>query len=60
MGFFNRRGYYKHHVYCPNCNNNIGVEIKRGTKVNDYCKDRECYVCGCKPIKDGKKPETYY
>ena len=60
MGFFNKKGHYRHYIYCPNCKRNMRVEIKKGTTADNYCKERDCPRCGCKPIQSGEKEETYY
>lgn len=36
------------------------IEIKKGTTADNYCKERDCPRCGCKPIQSGEKEETYY
>lgn len=33
---------------CDNCADNESYDIPKGTKVEDFIKDKICEVCGCK------------
>ncbi|HLD48944.1 MAG TPA: hypothetical protein VJB11_01130 [archaeon] len=53
MGIFRKEGKrtYEADIMCSNCSNEENVEIKKGMKIEAFCKNYTCPECGCRAMR---------
>lgn len=50
---------YKQLVACKNCEVKRIMLIRKGMTVNEFCKNKPCFNCGCKQLVSVDKDDYY-